>query len=337
VFREPAKRSLALLARNIHRVRFHPPANRLICQLEGTLGRKRDAPHRLGSSQVGVRLVSNDKWLTRRESVGAVMTGPAGVLSVSRAAGRLGASLAQFNGVGYELKLFQRWQLLDEQAEVPVAWRQQRLISALAIYGSRHRRYLGGLLWPDSPEERAMESLRVSVHLLSRQVPGLLVKNGPMLTLGSELRVDVHKFLEQVENCEQANVDGPHDACLTCLLGAELLPGWYEDWVILEQHRLRKVRLHALLAHAKRWLDRGEVEKALEAAQGALELEPLHEACVCLLMQAELKVGNRAGALRAFGAFKASLDADLGIAPSDYLSSFAASIRGQVSPQTKLR
>jgi SARP family transcriptional regulator, regulator of embCAB operon len=120
------------------------------------------------------------------------------------------------------------------------------------------------------------------------------------------------------------------DACLSHLRRAELLPGWYDDWVILEQNRLRTFRLRALVRHAQRWLDREEAEKAAEAARTALELEPLHEACVGLLMRAELELGNRVGALQTFESFKAKLTTELGVAPSAYLYQLVAGIQGPV-------
>lgn len=236
--------------------------------------------------------------------------------------------MAQENDVRFELNLFERWQLLRGQSEVHVASRQQRLISALAIYGPRNRRYISDLLWPDSPEVRALESLRVTKHLISREVPGLLVNSGPTLALADSVRVDLHRCLAQVRKCEETDPDAAEDACFSQLQHAELLPGWYEDWVVLEQNRLRNFRLRALVMHARRWLARGEAEKASDAAQVALDLEPLHEACVGLLMHAELKMGNRARALHVFESFRAKLRTELDVNPSDNLMQLAIRIRG---------
>lgn len=208
-----------------------------------------------------------------------------------------------------------------------MASRQQRLVSVLALYGPRNRHYVSGLLWPDSPEARALESLRVSVHLISHQTPGLLVNAGPVLSLTDSLSVDLHRCLELVKTCEQSDSDSAEDACLSNLLRAELLPGWYEDWVILEQNRLRNFRLRALIGHARRWLDRGEAERAADAARNALVLEPLQETCVALLMRAELQAGNQAGALLTYESFRSRLSVELGVNPSDHLMHLAADIR----------
>lgn len=172
-----------------------------------------------------------------------------------------------------------------------------------------------------------MESLRVSVHLVLKQIPGLLLSDGPMLSLMEDLRVDLHQFLVQVRNCDEPDSCSRNGTCLAFLRNADLLPGWYDDWVVSEEHRLRNLRLRSFLVHGRRWLDQGEADKALEAAEGALELEPLQESCVELLMCAELQMGNRVQALRRFETFKTRLILELGVAPSKCLVELAASIR----------
>ena len=236
--------------------------------------------------------------------------------------------MAQDKDVRFQLSLFERWQLRHGETEVHLAGRQQRLVSALAIYGARHRRYLSGLLWPDSREACAMESLRVTVHLISRQAPGLLAVEGSVLSLVDGVRVDFQDLLARIKDCERSDSNSTHDACLAHIQPAHLLPGWYEDWVILEQHKLRDVYLRTLIVHARRWLDVGEAEKAMEAAKTALELEPLHEICAGLLMRAELNTGNRAEALRVFANFRTRLLDELGLSPSEHLVKLALAIRG---------
>lgn len=234
--------------------------------------------------------------------------------------------MAQDSDGGFKLNLFQCWQLWRDESEIRVAWRQQRLIAALAIYGSRPRRYLSGLLWPESPEARAMESLRTSVHLVSSQVPGLLVNDGQALSLTDNVTVDLHEVINRIKQFGEPGSELSDDSFLACLQCGDLLPGWYDDWVVLEQQRLRNVRLRAFLVLARRWLDEGEAHKAVEAAESALELEPLHESLVALLMSAELKAGNRALALRTFETFRTNLEIELGIEPSDHLARLAEGI-----------
>jgi DNA-binding SARP family transcriptional activator len=224
----------------------------------------------------------------------------------------------------FRLSLFQSWQLLWGANVVHVAARQQRLITALAINGPRPRSYLVGLLWPDHSEPRAMESLRVTVHLITRQVPGLLINGGAVLSLSEMADVDLHRVRSQIRHLCQVGLNGNAASCLHELRHAELLPGWYEDWVIFEQTRLRQDRLHALLVIARESLARSDCEVAVEASKAALELEPLYEKAVGLLIQAERQQGNNASALRAFEKYQAQLKADMGIAPSETIRGLVA-------------
>jgi SARP family transcriptional regulator, regulator of embCAB operon len=230
----------------------------------------------------------------------------------------------------FQLRLLQSWQLRQgsgpDFALVHVATRQQRLITALAINGPRPRCYLAGLLWPENSETRALESLRVSVHIVSRQVPGLLVNDGAVLSLSPYLSVDLQRVRAEILELSQVGVNGNAASCVRKLRDAELLPGWYDDWVLFEQARLRQDRLHALLHIARESLRRGDFEVAVEASQAAQELEPLYESAVRLLIQAERQRGNNASALRAFEMFQAQLKKDIGLEPSDDLRRLIADL-----------
>jgi len=149
------------------------------------------------------------------------------------------------DGYGLQLRLLQLWQLRQDTEVLRVATRQQRLITALAIYGPRPRSYLCGLLWPEIVEPRALESLRVAVHLISHQVPGLLVNGGTVLSLNERVDVDLHRLRGQMRELGNAGLNGNVASLLQQLRDSDLLPGWYEDWVLFEQNRLQQDRLHA--------------------------------------------------------------------------------------------
>lgn len=227
----------------------------------------------------------------------------------------------------FQLRLLQSWQLRRDTDVVHVAARQQRLITALAITGPRPRSYLVGLLWPDKAEARALESLRVSVHLVSRQLPGLLVNDGAVLSLSSRVEVDLHRVRAGIRALAQPGLNGNMAACLPLLRDAELLPGWYEDWVLFEQGRLSQERLHAYNIIARESLAHGDYETASEAAEAALEVEPLYESAVGLLIQAESRQGNAVAALRAFEKYRARLKEELGLTPSDTIFRLVSEVR----------
>lgn len=235
------------------------------------------------------------------------------------------------DGCGFQLNLFQSWQLRRDTDIVHVAVRQQRLITALAINGPRPRGYLVGLLWPDCRESRGLESLRVSVHLVSRQVPGLLINGGTVLSLSELVEVDLHRIRAQIRELSRAGLNGNVASCLHLLRDAELLPGWYDDWVLFEQSRLRQDRLHAFQIIARESLARGDYESVLEASEAALELEPLYESVVGLLIQAQRQQGNNAAAVRAFEKYQLKLKEDMGLVPSEAIHRLMANISPQPS------
>ncbi|MCU1548224.1 MAG: hypothetical protein JWO29_1175 [Arthrobacter sp.] len=226
----------------------------------------------------------------------------------------------------YQLSLLQSWQLRRDTGIVQVAARQQRLITALAIIGPRPRSYLGGLLWPENSDTRAMKSLRLSVHIVSRQIPGLLISDGAVLSLNENVDIDLHRVRAQIRELSQVGPDGNAASWLHHLRDAELLPGWYDDWVVFEQSRLRQDRLHAFLIIARESLARSDYEVAVKASEAALELEPLYESAVGLLMQAENQRGNNASALRSFEKYQTKLKEDLGIVPSEALRRLVADL-----------
>lgn len=140
--------------------------------------------------------------------------------------------------------------------------------------------------------------------------------HGQVLALNGSVRIDLHQLHEQVQSILTGRLNGLLRTCVDTIRRAELLPGWYDDWVLFEQARLTHVRLRALQVIARGFLTRIEYELALEAAEAALEIEPLYESVVGLLILAERAQGNDLRALRSFWSYEARLQQNLGVRPS---------------------
>jgi DNA-binding SARP family transcriptional activator len=110
-------------------------------------------------------------------------------------------------------------------------------------------------------------------------------------------------------------------------LSGELLPGWYEDWVLLERDRLRQLRLHALEALADKLAAVGRHGEALQAAHAAVRLEPLRESARRAMVRIQLAQGNVAEALRTYESFRRYLVDELGVTPSSQMEELVAGIR----------
>ncbi len=227
----------------------------------------------------------------------------------------------------WRLSLLGAWRLHCGNDAVTVASREQRLIACVGLLGCRHRSFLAGLLWPRSSDTQAAGNLRTTVWCISHSLPRLLHTGPDTLELEQSVRVDVAALQLHVARM-QAQPEGQiPDGYLDHLSRAELLPGWYDDWVIFEQERLRQLRLSALELMARQHLAAHEPGRAVIAAISAVSIEPLRESAHLLLVQAHLAAGNRAAAVRAYTMFASRLENELGVQPSNQLSDLVAAFR----------
>jgi DNA-binding SARP family transcriptional activator len=220
------------------------------------------------------------------------------------------------------LGLFDSWQLRRGRTDVTLHHREQRLVALLALQGARPRGHVAGVLWPESTERRATGNLRAAVWQIDQEAPGLLLHDRSHLRLAAGLRLDVDAFTRCASRLVGRR-DGaqPVDraACLRSLpvlLHGDLLPGWYDDWVIYERARLAQLRLQALELLADLLVDLDEVAAALVAASEAVSIEPLHEPATRALIRAEIQDGDFTGALRDYESYRSQVLTELGVPPS---------------------
>lgn len=197
---------------------------------------------------------------------------------------------------------------------VPVPRALQRVVAFLGLRGSRSRAYLAGMLWPETTEERAFGSLRTALWRLQRYAP-VVFAAGETLQLDRSVRVDVDE-LEKAARLVLTGQDPTSPAGLVTARAGELLPGWYEDWVVLDRERLRQLRLHTLEELARGFLVARGYTQALDAALTAMGDEPLRETPSRLAMEIHVAEGNACEALRVYESYRALLWRELGITPS---------------------
>ncbi len=218
----------------------------------------------------------------------------------------------------WELDLLGHWQLRQGGVVVDVAPRQQRIIAALALLGSRPRSVLAELLWPATPEARAAGNLRTGMWKISHDLPDVLSITSDSLALAPRVTLDVHRLQERIAAIASP-ATRPDPADIAALESAVLLPGWYDDWVITEQERADQRRLRALEVLAGKFLAAGDGARCSEAAGVAASIEPLRESPIQLMVQGHISTGNYYPALRAFEDFRALLIDELGVEPSPRL------------------
>ncbi|MGY1781951.1 AfsR/SARP family transcriptional regulator [Geodermatophilus sp. SYSU D01036] len=190
-------------------------------------------------------------------------------------------------------------------------------MALVCLSGRPPRAVVAGELWPDVPEDHAHGSLRSALWRLQRAAPGLVHASGTVLSLAEGVRVDVQELGHWARRVRDpasslAEVDIPDVG-----LRGELLPGWYDDWVLLERERLRQLRMHALEEVAARLAAAGRYGDALQAAYAAVRGEPLRESAHRVVIRVHLAEGNVAEAVRAYERFRVMLADHLGVQPSE--------------------
>ena len=193
----------------------------------------------------------------------------------------------------------------------------QRLLAFLALKGGLlSRMYVAGTLWIDSSQEGANANLRTALWRL-RRLPYPLVDSTPShLSLASEVRVDLHTVTDAARRAD-ADASSASDQDLEQILAAgELLPDWYDEWLLIGREQFRQVRLHALESLCDRLTRRGRYGKAIELGLAAVAGEPLRESAHRAVMRAHLAEGNRHEALRQYVLCRRVLE-PLGLTPSE--------------------
>lgn len=217
------------------------------------------------------------------------------------------------------LRLLGGWTLdgIDQRTAVPQTVR--RVLAYLALRGPASRRELAADIWPEATEPHAHGSLRTALWRARSLHPCLLTCEGETAELGRGIVVDVAELVQDVRALQQGHVSARLRVVPASLCTGELLPGWYDEWLLLERERVRQLRLHALEGAALALADEGAYVLALEAAVAAVRAEPLRESAHRALVTVHLREGNRSEALRHYRRFCDLLDRELGVRPSRLL------------------
>jgi DNA-binding SARP family transcriptional activator len=197
----------------------------------------------------------------------------------------------------------------------------QRLLAFLAVHGGRAlRRRVAGLLWPEVEEERAAGNLRSALWRLRASGAGVVEADKNAVWLCPGAGTDI----ASVDDWAARLTGGqPLPADLHTLWWhpevVDLLPGWYDEWIVFARERLRQRVLHALECLAARLVEEGRYADGIEAALLAVEIEPLRESAQRLVIAAHLAEENVGEAHRVLRTYGDLLRRELGIQPSPEL------------------
>ena len=196
----------------------------------------------------------------------------------------------------------------------------QRLVALLALRERPlSRAYLAGLLWPDYSAARSLADLRTALWRANHSRASVVAAAGMRLSLCAEVQVDVRALTALGRAAADPAAEGVAElpGISWFDLSLDLLPDWYDEWLVDDREGVRQLRLHALERLTDELSLRGRHAEAIQAALAAVRIEPLRETAHATLIRAHLAEGNWSEAKRQFYRCRDILAAELAVEPSE--------------------
>lgn len=212
-----------------------------------------------------------------------------------------------------EIRLLGRYDVRLDGSPIRIRSRPARTLLAYLVLtlGTHHpRERLAGLLWPDSTEANARKNLRQALWRLRKAIgEDYLVADAESAAFNSS--ADFWLDVAALESPGEQDLE----AAVATYEG-ELLPAFYEDWVLLERDRLAAVyerrmeRLVTDLLRQERWAE------ARERAERWIAQGQIPEAAYRALMVAHAASGELPKVEAAYQRCTEALQQELGVEPS---------------------
>jgi len=230
-------------------------------------------------------------------------------------------------GNGIYLTLLGGFQLRRDGNVVILPLPAERLLAFVALRNRPLLRpYIAGALWSDATEGHAAGNLRCALWKLTHCGARLLEGSGGHLELSPDVSVDIRLGSALALRLRDA-APVPAAELTADNLSFDLLPDWYEEWVILEREAFCQLRVHALESLCERLVEVGKFGPAVQAGLAAVTADPLRESAHRILIAAYLAEGNAGPALRQFETFSRLLEDELGLEPSVAMQALARRLR----------
>ena len=206
------------------------------------------------------------------------------------------------------------------------AWRRKRAAAvvkllALAPGHRLHREQVLETLWPDHDPDAAAGHLRVTLHRARQQLEAagapagaFLVRDGEGLALGPPelVAVDVDAFEAAAAGAWRSRDPAATEAALALYAGDLLPEDPYEDWAADRREVLRASSLALLRRLAELAEGRGELDRALAAAERLVAVEPTDEAAQWAAMRLEALAGRPRRSLTRYERLVGLLEREVG-------------------------
>lgn len=173
------------------------------------------------------------------------------------------------------------------------------------------REQLAGILWPDYTETSARKNLRNSVYRLRKAIgDDYLVADRGSVAFNTEAA-----FWLDVAQLEEATAAEEIESLIQAvgLYQGELLPGFYEDWILRERERFQSVFDRQMQGLLERLNAAGRWSESLTWAEHWISQGRAPEPAYRTLMQAHAALGDQASMAQAYQRVRQALEEALGV------------------------
>lgn len=210
-----------------------------------------------------------------------------------------------------------------EGEQGPIALQARKDGALLAYLASspgvgQRRGRLATLLWPDSDDARARESLKKSLLRLRRRLPERALETDRQtvrLTLSRE-QIDVARLEDEIDGGSLEVVANATEAVTDAYLGGlEDIGGEFDRWRLASRQALLERVRRAALETMNRAVAAGRLDRAETLAEGLARLDPLDEEASRCLIAAYAGAGRVRRATEVYERLRDRLETQLGVAP----------------------
>ncbi|MBI5302795.1 MAG: tetratricopeptide repeat protein [Chloroflexi bacterium] len=193
----------------------------------------------------------------------------------------------------------------------------ESLLAYLALHPEPHaREKLAALCWGDSTDELARRSLRTALSTLRKELSDdIVLADRETVQLNPDFPIWVDA--REIADCRLQIADlNAQSEIINLKSEIDLLPDFYDDWILPERERLRAIYIDALLQLAQHHRAESEYTRAIEFAQKILVADPANEKAYQHIIFCLAATGDRIGALKQYDECKKILRDELGVEPS---------------------
>lgn len=218
-----------------------------------------------------------------------------------------------------EIYLLARFEVRIDGVPVAIPSRQAQSLLAYLLLNlgiPQRRDKIAGMIWPDSPESKARARLRYALWQLRKSLgDGFFLADKSTLAFNTENEFWIDTAV--IDGKLIPNLSTQDLKQIVSVYQGDLLPGFYEDWVLLERERLLASFELKMEQYLARLLEEQSWREVLEWGEKWIAMGRAPEPAFRGLIIAHGQLGDTASAASVYRRCVQALEEQLGVEPSN--------------------